>query len=209
MPIIKNTPLNKQCKLILWEITEEVDQLINKVTLTNQEEQKLAKISNPTRKKEFLATRLMVQTMLGEKVGITHNSQGKPILINSSWDISITHTKKIVGIILGKGHNMALDIEYLSERVEKVTSKFLSTKEQENISSKDRLLHLYQYWCAKECLIKLMGRKDLHLTTELQINPFTPHQESFTGVVHGKTFHFKHQMVNNYLLVWCCQPAKS
>lgn len=211
MPQIQHISTDKNCHLILWRITEEVEQLLTITNLSKKEREQVEGFGSSSRKKEFLVSRIMVQSLLGRDISITHNSDGKPLLQNSDYDISISHTKDMVGVILAKGFDIALDIEYFSSRIEKIYTRFLSSEEQKNICSKQRLLHLYQHWCAKECLIKLMGKKDLHLTKELIIHPFTPEQKTFSGTIlrNGKNYLFNHQETSNYILVYCCQPRSN
>ncbi|MFT5749121.1 MAG: 4'-phosphopantetheinyl transferase [Ancylomarina sp.] len=209
MPLVEHIQLNKSCQMGLWKITEELDSLMEFVQLNHNDKTRFDSFGSLSRKKEFLSTRILLQELLGEGVAIKNNEHGKPLLIDSIYEISISHSKDYVGVMVGVDHDMALDIEYLSDRVYRISNRFLSGDELSFISESDKQVHIYQHWCAKECLIKLYGKKDVLLIDELKIFPFKPSQPIFSGEVlrsdFSKKFNFHHQTFDSYLMVWCCQ----
>ena len=209
MPLVKHIQINETCQLVLWEISEELDDLLSIVSLNESEQIRLDGFGSMARKKEFAVTRILLQELLGSAVFIRNNEHGKPSLEHSDFDISISHSKNYVGLMIGTGHELALDIEYLSDRVYSITKRFMSESEMALISEDEEQLHIYQHWCAKECLIKLYGEKDVHLIDELKIHPFNPSQSQFSGEVtrtdFSRTYSFKYELFNTYLMVWCCQ----
>ena len=195
--------------MALWKITEELEILKDCVHLNQVDNLKLDSFGSLSRKKEFITTRILLQELLGEGIAIVNNEHGKPFLVDSNYEISISHSKEYVGVMVGLDHDMALDIEYLSDRVYRICNRFLSEDELSFISETDKQLHIYQHWCAKECLIKLYGKKDALLIDELKIFPFKPSQSVFSGEFirkdYSKMFNFHHQVFDSYLMVWCCQ----
>jgi len=208
MPIFHKIQINDECSLHLWRLDEELPELLHQVNLNRHDRNKIDGFGSLSRKMEFVATRALLQRVTEPSVQIQHDDHGKPHLVNSDLNISISHTKNYVGILLGKHHEIALDMEYLSERVLRIKKRFLSDLEIKHLSKKNELIHLYQHWCAKECLIKLYGKKDVHLINELKIDAFSPSDESFTGEVcrdeFQKKYSFKHLQFDNYLLVYSC-----
>ena len=209
MPLVKHIHINESCQLALWKISEELDDLLEDVSLINEEQDKIDGFGSLARKKEYVITRVLLKKLLGEGVFIKNNVHGKPSLINSNFDISISHSKNYVGVMVGRDHDLALDIEYLSDRVFRIAKKFLSQDELTSISESDKQLHIYQHWCAKECLIKLYGKKDVLLIDELKIHPFLSSQSMFSGEVSrvdfSKKYDFQYETFDSYLMVWCCQ----
>lgn len=213
MPICKNIQINNSCRLIVWNTTEPLNVLLKKVHLTPNELNKLSSFGSQTRKIEFVATRCLVQENLGQNVLIENDEHGKPHLLNSNLNISISHTKSYVGILIGDQYSIALDIEYLSNRVNRIANRFLSETELNNIEDNNKLLHLYQHWCAKECLIKLYGKKDVLLIEELKIRPFSSNDSTFYGQVcradFSETYQFQYIQFENHLLVYSCKKSNS
>lgn len=206
MPLYKHIQNNSDSDLYIWKITESVGELLQMVNLCDNDFKRFDKFGSESRKKEFLTTRILIQQCLGSHIQICNNQHGKPYLINSNLNLSITHTKSYVAILLSEKHTPALDMEYLSKRVHRIASRFLSKHELENISQTDKTLHLYQHWCAKECLIKLYGKKDVHLIDELKIHTFQPNDKYFTGEVcrsdFAKKYRFEYLRFDEYLLVY-------
>ncbi|WP_321517053.1 4'-phosphopantetheinyl transferase superfamily protein [Marinifilum fragile] len=206
MPLFKHLDISEDCNLYIWKIDEEVDYLKNQVELSDKELEKFNGFGSQSRKKEYLATRLLVQKYISSDLRIENNEHGKPFLVDSDLNISISHTKNFAAIFVSKHSIPALDMEYLSDRVHRIAKRFLSESELENISDQDRTFHLYQHWCAKECLIKFYGKKDVHLIDELKIHPFSPDQDTFTGEVcrndFSESYTFKYIQFDDYLLVY-------
>jgi len=206
MPIIETIKINKHSNLFIWSISEtEVE--LNKLTILNTTERdKYNSFKSESRRKEYLATRAMCQQILGKEVFIENDKHGKPYLINSNFKISISHSKNIAGIIISRYNELSLDIEYLSNRVENIAKKFLSQKELGNISKDKRIIHLYLYWCTKECLIKLYGKKNIHLIDELFVQDFDPEEQYIIAYYkkdnNKKAFMFEHKRLENHLIVW-------
>lgn len=207
MPLIDTININSLSKLFIWDINENEEELRLLVNLNSEENNKFDKFKSLSRRKEYLATRAICQKILGKQIHISNNTHGKPFLVNSQLNISISHSKNIACIILSECDYLSLDIEYISDRVKNIAKKFLSYEELKNISNKDTILHLYQHWCTKECLIKLYGKKDINLTEELFVEKFSPEDKNIKAfyIKEGikKAFVFNHKRFNNHILVWC------
>lgn len=97
---------------------------------------------------------------------IEHESSGKPFISicgkPSNYKISISHTKGYVSVIVSTTQQVSVDIEYHSDRVQRIASRFLREDEMEDINKltpSSTLLLLY--WCAKETLYKLFSNTSL------------------------------------------------
>ncbi|WP_421918189.1 4'-phosphopantetheinyl transferase superfamily protein [Marinifilum sp.] len=206
MPLFKHLQICEHCNLYVWKIDEKADSLKNQVYLSDKELEKLNSFGSESRKKEYLAIRLLVQRYISANLRIENNKHGKPFLVDSDLNISISHTKNFAAIFVCKESIPALDMEFLSDRVQRIANRFLSESELENISDQNRTFHLYQHWCAKECLIKFYGKKDVHLINELKIHPFSPHQNTFKGEVcrndFSESYTFRYILFDEYLLVY-------
>lgn len=90
-------------------------------------------------------------------------SSGKPVLefTNRSLSFNISHSKNLVGLIIGEGDNLGLDIEAF-RKFDPVQSafSFFSTVEQEAIlDAADPDWKLIEFWSKKEALVKAVGGK--------------------------------------------------
>lgn len=92
----------------------------------------------------------LLKAMLGYEVEINHNADGKPLI--PYYNISITHTKGFLAILLSKKHSVGIDIEYVSDRIHRVAHRLL--RADESYTATDDLLKV---WCAKEAIYKLFS----------------------------------------------------
>lgn len=172
MPINFEKKLSDGSHLVLWQIDEEEAFFLSKLSFEKDGLDELNRFKAPHRRLEWLTVRLLLRSMLGESAKIVYDEYGRPALQGCSGYISISHSKKVAGIYFHPEKRPGLDIEIISEKVEKVKHKFLSPEELEKIGEKDYTEKLVLYWCAKECLLKIVGRKDIDFIEQLKIQPF-------------------------------------
>ena len=96
---------------------------------------------------------------------ISHEQNGKPILRNG-WHISISHTKGFCTVIISPDQTVAVDIEYTSNRVERIAHKFIREDEKAD-TIEEMLIH----WSAKETMYKLYSDDRLGFE-EMRLLPF-------------------------------------
>ena len=114
------------------------------------------------RDRERATEHLLLKVMLGHDATIGHLESGKPVL--DGWHISISHTRGYVALMLSRQHNVGVDIEYMSDRVSRVASRFMRPDEQAG-DVRGQL----ECWSAKESLYKLFSADDLTYQ-EMHIN---------------------------------------
>lgn len=192
----------------LWQMDESPEQLFDlyphllpyRSSLDN-------KYKNDGRKLEFLAIRALMYEMLrvnGASKGLlshagdfTHNGQGKPLF--RGYHVSISHTKGYAALILSKKSEVAVDIEYMSDRVERIASKFL--RKDERADSLDaKLVH----WCAKETVFKLFSEENL-LFEDMRVKPFDTMSDWACDVENlksGKTARVDFELAMDFVLTY-------
>jgi 4'-phosphopantetheinyl transferase len=156
----------------LWKITEEEQALAPKVQWHEQVPQY---ITNSMKRLEFLAGRVLLQELLKiwdlEFTGLTKDDQGKPFFKNLSWHLSLSHSYPYVAAIIDRKKSVGIDLEQPKEKLLRIAPRVLSREELENAGS-DIVKHCV-YWCAKEALIKVYGKRHLTLAEHLLISPFS------------------------------------
>ncbi len=115
------------------------------------------------REAERFAVKSLLRKLLQVDVKIAHNEDGKPLV--EGYNISISHTQGWAAVILSKTYKVGIDIEYQSERIQKIAKRFLRADEPFTQTS-----DILYAWCAKESLYKL--RSVLHLGyQEMKVDP--------------------------------------
>ena len=192
----------------LWQMDESPEQLFDLYHHLLPYRSSLDdKYKNDGRKLEFLAIRALMYEMLrvnGASKGLlshagdfTHNGQGKPLF--RGYHVSISHTKGYAALILSKKSEVAVDIEYMSDRVERIASKFL--RKDERADSLDaKLVH----WCAKETVFKLFSEENL-LFEDMRVKPFDTMADWACDVENlksGKTARVDFELAMDFVLTY-------
>ena len=170
MPVIKLE--NKvHYSWAIWEISETENDLFAHSTLTAEESFAYERIRHEQKRKEFLAGRLVLKA-LAEKQnlpfkGIRKDDCGKPFLIDSNVHISLSHSYPLAGAILNLEKEVGIDIESPKEKLKNIAPKFLS--QEELTAAGENLDKLCLFWCAKEVLYKIYGRKQLIFNKHLSV----------------------------------------
>lgn len=192
----------------LWQMDESPEQLFDLYPHLLPYRSSLDdKYKNDGRKLEFFAIRALMYEMLrvnGASKGLlshagdfTHNGQGKPLF--RGYHVSISHTKGYAALILSKKSEVAVDIEYMSDRVERIASKFL--RKDERADSLDaKLVH----WCAKETVFKLFSEENL-LFEDMRVKPFDTMADWACDVENlksGKTARVDFELAMDFVLTY-------
>ena len=192
----------------LWQMNESPEQLFDLYPHLLPYRSSLDdKYKNDGRKLEFLAIRALMYEMLrvnGASKGLlshagdfTHNGQGKPLF--RGYHVSISHTKGYAALILSKKSEVAVDIEYMSDRVERIASKFL--RKDERADSLDSML---VHWCAKETVFKLFSEENL-LFEDMRVKPFDTMSDWACDVENlksGKTARVDFELAMDFVLTY-------
>ncbi len=166
-----------QCLFALWVIEESEEELSKLFSSAPEEEiEALNNFKNPHKRMERMAARLLIYELLGKKVLIDYDEYGKPFIVGDKRSLSISHTKGMLAVQIAK-EKAGVDIEYISDRVAKIAHKFLSAPELDTIDLQQQMLHMYAFWCAKETVYKIYGKKRLDFKKHIHIEPFNIEQK--------------------------------
>ena len=174
MPV-ERTFTSEESLWALWKIEEDVATLSKAVA----SEEPPATVTNPLKRLEFLAGRALIRH-LAERWNLTYRGVekdvfGKPYLSGSTCHISLSHSYPYVAAILHKDKNVGIDLEQPKEKLLRIAPRVLA--EDELLDAGEDVIKHCIYWCAKETLIKIYGKKDLVLARNLRIAPFSRQPE--------------------------------
>lgn len=179
----------------IWHITESVEEL--KTLINGRFEVSLQGLSNPTRQKERLASRLLIEALCGTYYSVAYRNNGEPYLEGSPLCVSISHTRNYVAVAIAP-FRIGIDIEYKSDRILRITQKFLTTSETSQLAQATHKTDTaLLFWCAKEALYKKLEQKQPEFTL------FTCQQseQGATITYQGTTHPLLHVTNPNYTLV--------
>lgn len=168
MPLILNRYENT-FRLALWSLTEDLSFFESKAQLSPYDKVTYEKITSTTRKKEWLAVRVLLYDVLGFWPQISYTETGKPLLQNHSRHLSISHSKEMVGILLCTNPYAGIDIERTDRSIEKVSARFLSENELEQLNNQPESFSRILYWCAKEAIFKSVNESNVLFSKQIHI----------------------------------------
>ena len=200
-PVFKN--ISDHAAYGIWCVSDSVEKLYHQ--LGEDAPIEIEKF-HPKKKIEFLASRILIRRLCEflnvPYQGIWKDKCGKPHLRNSTHHISISHSYPYVLCMLDKVQPCGIDIEAPREKLLRIKHKFLNQKEQSHAAQDIDLL--CQYWCAKEALYKLYGRKKLSFAKDIYIKPVTGNTLDGNIQIEGKldTFKLKSELIDGHCLVY-------
>lgn len=177
--------INTDCTVVLRPIAEDEPTLRRNLSITASELDDLAGISHPAQRVEWLACRVAVQQLVEAQglvyTGLQKDEFGKPHLLAAPWHISLSHTSGWAAAVLHKTRPVGIDIEPIRDQFRRVVPRVLSEVEIAHADGNPQRLAVY--WCAKEALYKLYGKRQLTFREHLHIEPFADGASHLTGHV--------------------------
>lgn len=210
MGVVSKEYVDDDCLLGIWEIIEDFDTIYSKVSLDEDEKNTLFSFKNTDRQIEWLSVRALLNNMTQRDSKIVYNQEHKPFLFDNSFNISITHSKKLTSILLSKNKQVGIDLEYMSHRISKIAHKFINDNEYITTNKAFEQLHMYIHWCAKEALYKICDKVNINFKENLTIKPFDiDHSGTIKGIHENvdvyEEFQLKYLIRDNYVIVHCCK----
>lgn len=209
MPLSFQKKIDDFTTLGVWEIQESLEWFKAQFSISEDEANEIKDLS-ARKLLEWYAGRWLLCTLLNEKRRnvCLKDEHGKPYLVNSDTEISISHSADKVAVIISK-LPVGIDIQYFTEKIIRIESKFMRMEEQQSLSAPFKLAHLHAYWGAKESLYKAYGKRQLDFKANILINPF---EYIETGgntqgqVIKGNfsaLYHIAYQSIDNFSLTYC------
>jgi 4'-phosphopantetheinyl transferase EntD len=193
----------------LWKITEDEEALAQEVATFEKVSDTL---TNPQKRLEWLAGRVATKAVMKSLEhpfrGITKDEFGKPFLTGYDLHLSLSHSFPYVAVLVDEKISVGIDLEQPKEKLLRIASRVHHENELEDLGT-DLVKHCI-YWCAKESLVKLYGKKDLIFAENMFIEPFQRRREGdITGkiIIGGaETMIPLHYIVySNFVVVFTCR----
>ncbi len=192
----------KEGQLLICEIDDnyELDYLEAKFKNHN----KFSKITNQKRKKEWLLSRFLLEQAGVSNVDVSYTGQGKPVITHQKYKyISISHSRKMVGVFLHSKNNVGLDIESTNRRFEHLADKYLSKAEQYEARIINNGLALM--WCIKEAAYKIANISGISFEKDINISVVDNSMHLRIKQLDNKKFYIKEITIDKEIIVCIVQ----
>lgn len=200
----------KTWQLGIWQVEETISELLKMLPEEAHYEEQIQKFKSSVRRREWLASRVLLQTLCGEHKEVAYTASHRPYLVDGSCHISVSHTKGYVAVSLSSITEIGVDIEYISSRVRNIRHRFLSSEELQMLSTdRDReLKQLLVCWCTKEAVFKVLDREGVDFVHDLRIHPFElVHRGSLVVEEHitplCKKYPIYYMVTGHYVITTC------
>ena len=193
MGILKKIEENN-CIIAIWDLQESLEELMQQsVDISTPD------FNNEKRKKEYLVSRLLLKD-IAPKTKITYNEYGAPKLENGKH-ISISHSKNLVAIIFSK-QKVGLDIEQISEKPLRLSSKFITEDGHQNLTEEKATL----IWCVKEAIFKWHQKGNVDFKKDIKIKAFEIMEKGEISCnFKGEKIIVKYRKIDNQYLAYVCR----
>ncbi len=165
MPFLKDFIINNSTKIMTWNI---VSGELDESHLNEHDKNLLNKRNEQISREHFLAVRKLLN-IENPDININYDQNGKPYL-NNNKGISISHSNKLVGIGLSNEIDFGIDIQIKTDKILNIQKKFLSKNELLQLESINTIESLTKIWSAKESIYKLLGKKGVSFSRDLEID---------------------------------------
>ncbi len=187
--------------LLLWHIDESEEVLERLVTAEDRES--AARLGSTGRRREHLAWRAALRTVLPDAV-IKYNSLGAPIIDDVSYPqclsseahghsgssdrhtgnknihISVSHTRGLAAVRISE-RPCGVDVELAERDMSALRARFVSA-EEEKLADASRDDFAASVWCAKEVMYKMSGRRGLDFLQDLKIEDSDLANDTIAGM---------------------------
>ncbi|MGB3463817.1 MAG: 4'-phosphopantetheinyl transferase superfamily protein [Cyclobacteriaceae bacterium] len=170
MPLAKVVRVNQHIIYGIWDITEEIEDLLEDDAFQNQEAVDVSTL-HPKKQLEYATSRILIAKLCGEIgysfSGIIKDEFGKPNLKGCNFHLSISHSYPYAVAIINQRESTGIDIEYPTNKLTRISSKFLNESE---LRYEEDLGDLCKVWCVKETLYKIYGRRKVDYRKHLHVD---------------------------------------
>lgn len=171
---------NKPFTWALWTPLETDDELVRLWELTHGAEE-IPRIKSPHRLREWLGSRILMSRLGIEGASVLPN--GKPVLPHGA--LSLSHCRGSVAVATC-GTNIGLDIQFPTEQIRVIRSKFCSPSEWGWLETHEESLRaLTIVWGAKEAIFKYWGER-VDFAADVEVFPFRCDDSRLTARYAGK-----------------------
>lgn len=154
----------------------------------------------PSRRREFLSWRAVLYRELGHAVPVAYDAAGAPQLPAGEGFVGVSHSRGQVAVRWSPAGPSAVDIESPERNFIRVADRYLTPHERTLGAVCGDWLCIA--WCAKECLYKLAGERELDLLRDIRLTAFDPAAGMLAGSIRGRIYPLQTALFGPDRAVW-------
>lgn len=183
MSLFSNISLDNGLQIVVWNLTETLEELAERTPLSDEERDCWGSISVPAKKREYLAGKYVLEKAC-ELLGIVYrgmekDEHGKPHLAGREYEISLSHTEDFIAVVFSRMSAVGIDLEKPREQILRILPRLYSPGEVAAVNGDLDTATIY--WSAKEALYKLYGKRSVDFRKHLKLSG---NCEDLEGLIH-------------------------
>lgn len=200
----------------IWQ-NDESNAYFEKRLQLNDGENELLNTFSKRKRLEWLSSRYLLHIMTGAKsrTSCVKDEYGKPMLVNSNYHISLSHSADRTAVIASK-LPVGIDIQKIVSKIGRISRKFCNSEElrAEPSDTDEQLLFYHIIWGAKECIYKSYGKRKVDFRKHMIITEIENNLESGTakGAInmdtYKATYHIEYHILDSYVIVTSIENGK-
>lgn len=197
MPLVSVRRTGRDTRLGIWRMTEDETSLLAGHPWLAGLSECYDSLKSDIRRRERLTTLILIRELTGQILPLGHNDADKPLL--DGWYVGVSHTRGWASVVVSADSEVSVDIEYVSNRVEKVVSRFIRSDEQSG-SLGEKLLN----WSTKETCYKYYSELDLAFF-DMRLLPYELKDRGSVDVrvdKAGETCRVGYELNSDYVLTY-------
>jgi 4'-phosphopantetheinyl transferase len=190
--------------LLVWKITESLENLLDQVLLTDRSIFRLGNMKSVSHKCGFLAVRMLLQHAGYQDRDLHYDALGKPNLADGR-QISISHSHDMSAIILSD-KVVGLDMELRRNKIAIIADKFMESTLVLDKDDADYVRKLTVNWGIKEAIFKIRNEQGISFKDHIHAAAFEMSDKKTTAQLHFenliRTFEVYFQEIDDYTVVY-------
>jgi 4'-phosphopantetheinyl transferase len=198
--------LSTNSLLGIWKIEESLEELTYSFRFTEKQRTEYESRTTEKRKKEWIATRLLLDLLVEHEGDIQYTDEGMPWIAGGPA-LSISHSGAYLAILLDDYKPAGIDIQKIRPKLTAAKDYYLQTQEIDQLTNPDDPLELTLYWAVKEAVYKYIGRASTNLKNDIAVKPFRVSGEglvtaSISNESHKEELVLRYTHFDDYIMVF-------
>jgi phosphopantetheinyl transferase len=204
MPLRAELNPDSQTKILVWNVTETLEDLFDQTVLTDRSIFRLGTMQSAGHKRGFLGVRMLLQHVGYNDHDLYYDQFGKPHL-HDGKHISISHSHDFSAVIIS-AKTTGLDLELQREKILKIADRFNDNSHIDRTDRAHFIRTMTVIWGVKEAVFKIRNEPGISFTDHIIVAPFALEAKRaaaklhFNGIVQDYDVHFEE--IDGYTLVY-------
>ncbi len=209
MPLLKTIFHDHSTEILVWKITETLEQLLLEVVLNEKSKARLVGMKSVAHQCGFLSVRKLLQEKGYTDHDLYYDEFGKPHL-NDGRHISISHSHEFSTIILSD-KNCGIDLEMQRQKIITIAHKFAAHEFEflKDLSEKNYIRQLTVIWGAKEAVFKIRNEAGISFKDHIHVAPFNIEMKQSVALLKFGSLNLNYKIffeeVEHFTLVYAFQ----